>query len=81
MSQTIPIFVPPLGEGIDEATLVSWLVAPGQRVREGQAVALVETAKATLEVPSPATGDILDVLIFDGDPLPPGATVATLRRA
>ncbi|HUW16080.1 MAG TPA: biotin/lipoyl-containing protein, partial [Actinomycetes bacterium] len=42
--------MPSLGADMDEGTLVEWLVAPGDTVRRGDSVAVVDTAKAAIEV-------------------------------
>ena len=48
--------LPDLGEGLTDAELVKWLVHPGDTVAVDAPVAEVETAKATVEVPSPFAG-------------------------
>lgn len=50
--------LPDLGEGLQEADLVEWLVEEGDRVSEDQLILLVETAKAVVELPAPASGVI-----------------------
>ena len=45
--------LPDLGEGLTEAEVVQWLVAPGDTVTLNQTLAEVETAKAIVELPSP----------------------------
>ena len=48
--------LPDLGEGLAEAEVVQWLVAPGDTVALNQTLAEVETAKAVVELPSPYEG-------------------------
>ena len=50
--------LPDLGEGVHEAELIKWRVAPGDKVQEHQTLAEMETDKALVEVPSPWTGII-----------------------
>ena len=50
--------LPEIGEGVYEAELVRWLVAPGDAVRRGQNLLEVMTDKATMEVPSPFVGTV-----------------------
>ena len=45
-----------IGEGLTEAEIVSWLVAVGDHVVEDQPVVEIETDKAVVEMPAPATG-------------------------
>ena len=54
----IPIIMPQLGESIAEATIVSFLVKPGDMVEADQDIIEVETNKATMNVPSPCPGKI-----------------------
>jgi pyruvate dehydrogenase E2 component (dihydrolipoamide acetyltransferase) len=63
--------LPDLGEGLQEAEIVSWHVKEGDAVQVDQPMVSVETAKAVVEVPSPYTGIITSLLAKAGD------TVAT----
>ena len=62
--------LPDLGEGLESADIVTWLVAVGDRVEIDQPLLEVETAKANVELPSPLVGV---VVTLHGDP---GTTVA-----
>ncbi len=55
------IKMPDIGEGIAEVELVAWHVAPGDAVTEDQVVADVMTDKATVEIPSPVSGKVLEL--------------------
>lgn len=48
--------LPDVGEGLTEAEIVSWLVAPGDRVEVNQSVVEIETAKSVVELPVPFAG-------------------------
>lgn len=50
--------LPDVGEGLDEAEIVQWLVERGQRVEADQIVVSVETAKAVVDLPVPVGGTI-----------------------
>jgi pyruvate/2-oxoglutarate dehydrogenase complex dihydrolipoamide acyltransferase (E2) component len=54
----IPIIMPQLGESIAEATVVRFLVNPGEEVKADQDVLEVETNKATLNVVAPCCGRV-----------------------
>ena len=69
--------VPELGEGIEVATVVRVLVAPGTVVREGQDLVEVETEKATVPIPADAAGTIEKVAVKPGDKVKPGAVLMT----
>ncbi|HIJ68967.1 MAG TPA: biotin/lipoyl-binding protein, partial [Deltaproteobacteria bacterium] len=58
--------LPDLGEGIHEGEIIEVLVRAGDRVEDGQTVLIVETDKATAEVPSPVTGTVKEVRVKAG---------------
>ena len=55
------IRVPDLGEGIAEVELVAWHVKPGDAIAEDQGLADVMTDKASVEIPSPVKGKVLQL--------------------
>ena len=58
--------LPDLGEGLTEAEIVQVLVAEGDEITEDQAVLLVETEKAQVELPSPFGGRVSKVHVRPG---------------
>jgi pyruvate dehydrogenase E2 component (dihydrolipoamide acetyltransferase) len=79
--------LPDLGEGLQEAEIVDWHVAPGQEVKADQPLVSVETAKAVVEIPSPQSGRILHLhgepgeMVEVGSPLVEFADAGTDRAA
>lgn len=65
--------LPDLGEGLTEAEIVQWLVAPGDTVALNQTLAEVETAKAIVELPSPYEGVVATLHAEAGDTVAVGA--------
>lgn len=59
--------LPDLGEGLEEAEIVSWHVGAGDHVVSGQPLVSVETAKAVVEIPSPWSGRIARLAAAQGD--------------
>jgi 2-oxoisovalerate dehydrogenase E2 component (dihydrolipoyl transacylase) len=57
------VLVPRLGEGVDELTVVKWLKTEGSPVKELESLLEVETDKVVTEIPSPATGIVLKILV------------------
>jgi len=55
---TVQVTLPELGESVEGGTLIAWLVAVGDAVAEGQAIAEVSTDKVDTEVPSPRAGTV-----------------------
>ncbi len=64
--------LPDIGEGLQEAELVKWLVSVGDTVEEGQDMAEVETDKALAEIPSPRKGVIKELRGNPGDKIQVG---------
>jgi pyruvate dehydrogenase E2 component (dihydrolipoamide acetyltransferase) len=59
--------LPDLGEGVHEAEVLAVHVAAGQQVKEGDLILDIETDKAAVEIPSPFTGKVVQVLVKAGD--------------
>src|SRR5215813_3033327 len=64
---------PDLGEGLEEAEIVTWHVTEGDRVVVDQPLVSVETDKAVVEVPSPWSGTIARLFGSKGDLIKVGA--------
>lgn len=73
------IIMPQLGESIAEGTITSWLIPPGGRVEKDQSLLEVETDKVALEIPSPSSGFLTDVLVPAGQTVPVGTLLARLN--
>jgi 2-oxoisovalerate dehydrogenase E2 component (dihydrolipoyl transacylase) len=73
------IKVPDVGEGIAEVELVDWHVAPGDTVQEDQALADVMTDKASVEIPSPVAGRVLDLGAAVGQMMAVGAVLIRIE--
>jgi len=67
--------LPDLGEGLQEAEIVSWHVAEGDHVVADQPLLAVETEKAVVEIPSPQAGHIGKLLAKVGEHVKVGAPV------
>ena len=72
MSEARVFLLPDLGEGLTEAELVSWHVSVGDTISVDQPIAEVETAKSTVEVPSPYAGIVAELHGQPGETLDVG---------
>lgn len=72
--------LPSLGADMDKGKLVAWKIAPGDVVRRGQIVAVIETSKAAVEVEIWQDGTVEQLLVESGTTVPVGTTLATLRE-
>jgi len=73
--------LPSLGADMDEGTLLEWRIKPGDRLERGQVVAIVDTAKAAVEVECWQAGEVFELLIQPGAKVPVGTPIATLLEA
>ncbi len=76
MSQTKTFFLPDLGEGLPDATIVEWFVKPGDVIKLDAPLVSMETAKAVVEVPSPVSGKVLKLAGGAGDVIVTGTMLA-----
>lgn len=70
--------LPDLGEGLTEAEIVTWLVAPGDIIAIDQVVVEVESAKSIVELPSPYGGRVATLHGAAGDVVQKGAPLITV---
>lgn len=77
----ISIIMPQLGESIAEATIVNFLVSPGDPVEADQDLIEVETNKATMNVASPCRGKVEKFLVRMNESYPVGATLGYLEAS
>lgn len=76
MSDNKVFYLPDLGEGLPDATIVEWLVADGATVLLDAPLVSMETAKAVVEVPSPYSGRLTRTHGKAGDVIATGAALA-----
>ena len=70
--------LPSLGADMDEGTLLEWRVAPGQAVKKGDIVAVVDTSKAAIDVEVWVDGTVRELLTKVGEKIPVGTVMARL---
>lgn len=72
------IFMPALGMAQQTGTLVRWLKAEGDAVREGEAIAEIQTDKAMVELEARASGTMGRLLAHDGQDVPVGQVIGAI---
>jgi 2-oxoglutarate dehydrogenase E2 component (dihydrolipoamide succinyltransferase) len=77
---SIEIRVPTLGESVTEATIATWFKKPGDAVAVDEMLCELETDKVTVEVPSPATGTLAEIVAAEGQTVGVNALLATLNE-
>ena len=74
------ILVPSVGESVTQGTLASWLKSEGESAEEGEELFELETDKATVAVPAPASG-VLHIQVEAGAEVEIGAVVGFLETS
>jgi len=75
------IKMPRVAETTDEVYLVSWAKQVGDQIEIGESLMEVETDKATVQIPSPVSGTIMELFFNEGDEIKTGAHVASCESA
>ena len=74
------IIVPVLGESITEATVSKWLKNEGDEVKTDEPIVELETDKVNLEVPSPITGKLTEIISKNGSVVEVGAHLGSIKE-
>jgi len=70
--------LPDVGEGLTEAEILTWHVAPGDTVVVNQTIVEIETAKAAVELPCPYAGVVTELLVEAGSTVDVGTPIITI---
>jgi len=72
--------MPALGASMETGTLVQWLKQPGDAVKRGDIIAVVDTEKGAIEIEVFEDGVISDLVVAPGTPVPVGTVLAHIAR-
>ena len=72
------VFVPAVGMAMDNVILLEWLKNPGDSVNVGEAIAVIETDKTTMEIESESSGTLGKHRYQLNDEPPAGATITVI---
>ena len=78
---TVSVFIPQIGEGLQEARLVAVLKQPGDKIRRDEPIYQMETDKAVMDVESPVEGVLVSWSAKADDVLPIGAEICKVEVA
>jgi pyruvate dehydrogenase E2 component (dihydrolipoamide acetyltransferase) len=70
--------LPDVGEGLTEAEIVQWRVAPGDRIALDQVFVEIETAKSLVELPSAFEGTVSELLVDEGATVDVGTPILVI---
>src|SRR5688572_1449175 len=71
--------LPDVGEGLTEAEIVQWRVAPGDRITLDQVFVEIETAKSLVELPSAFEGVVSELLVDEGNTVNVGTPILVIQ--
>src|SRR5690349_9172353 len=74
----VHLIMPKMGESIMEATILSWLKKPGDKIEQDESVLEVATDKVDTEVPSTYAGVLKEILAKEGEVVKVGAPIAVI---
>ncbi len=75
------VSMPQLGETVTEGTILRWAKQVGDTVAEDEVLVEISTDKVDTEVPSPASGTILEILVAEGDTVSVGTAMVVIGEA
>jgi pyruvate dehydrogenase E2 component (dihydrolipoamide acetyltransferase) len=78
MAEKLDFLLPDIGD-FAEVDVVEVLASVGERIAENQALIVLESEKASMEVPSPAAGVLEELRVRVGDKVSAGALIAVIR--
>jgi multifunctional 2-oxoglutarate metabolism enzyme len=76
--QTIDVVTPAAGESVTEGTILEWHVAVGDSIKVDETIVEISTDKVDVELPSPATGVVSEILVAEGDTVTVGQVIARI---
>jgi pyruvate/2-oxoglutarate dehydrogenase complex dihydrolipoamide acyltransferase (E2) component len=72
------VLLPQFGMGMQDGEIVRWMKQVGDRIELGEPLVEIEAAKATVEVPSPGSGTLTEILVEEGETVDVRAHIATI---
>src|SRR3990170_2284578 len=70
------VIMPQLGESVVEGTVTTWLKKEGETIAEFESLLEINTDKVDTEIPSPAGGTILKIIVPEGQTVTAGTILA-----
>jgi pyruvate/2-oxoglutarate dehydrogenase complex dihydrolipoamide acyltransferase (E2) component len=75
------VIMPKWGLTMEEGTITEWMVGEDDPVENGDILALVETEKTTVELPSSYAGIVAHILVEDGETVPVGTPIMIIAES
>ena len=78
---SVPVILPELGESVTEGTVTRWLKQVGDTVEADEPLLEVSTDKVDTEIPAPASGVLLEIVVGEDDVIEVGGQLAVIGEA
>lgn len=75
---TYTLQLPEVGETVTEGTIEKWLKGPGDEIKKYEPIVEINTDKVNVELPSPVSGTIAEILVQEGETVPIGADLCRI---
>jgi multifunctional 2-oxoglutarate metabolism enzyme len=76
--QTVDVVTPAAGESVTEGTILEWHVKVGDQIALDETIVEISTDKVDVELPSPASGTVTEILVEEGDTVTVGQVIARI---
>src|SRR5271167_162065 len=76
--QTIDVVTPAAGESVTEGTILEWHVKVGDFIKADDTIVEISTDKVDVELPSPASGTVSEILVEEGETVTVGQVIARI---
>ncbi len=76
--QIVDVVTPAAGESVTEGTILEWHVKVGDQIKVDATIVEISTDKVDVELPSPATGTVTEILVAEGDTVTVGQVIARI---
>src|SRR5215470_19910624 len=76
--QIVEVVTPAAGESVTEGTILEWHVKVGDFIRADETIVEISTDKVDVELPSPASGTVTEILVAEGDTVTVGQVIARI---
>src|SRR6476646_986939 len=76
--QIVEVVTPAAGEPVSEGTILEWHAKVGDAIKANDTIVEISTDKVDLELPSPASGTVSELLVAEGDTVTVGQVIARI---